>query len=172
MAELGNTCLIHCEDSVGPLTNFTEVSFERFLECRKKWIQLDGRQKDIALRTTQIISIEEEYRYENFKELAFRRKCYSAFTNTTLLHRAEERRKKAEKEIKSPLTSVDQGSSDPIPKKVFPSSLAASTSATRSRNEHVLPPDCIVCKKKDLYYTDLVSQSFFAFISSVYCQFC
>ena len=153
-----NTCFIHCEDCVGPLTNFTEVSFQRFLECRKQWMRLDGRQRDIALNTTQIISIEEGDRYENFKELAFHRKCYSAFTNKTLLNRAEARHKKAEKKITSPLASVDRDSdnSDPIPKKVLRSSLEASTSATRSKKKHVLPPVCIVCKKKDLYYTDSV----------------
>ena len=97
-------------------------------------------------------------RYENFKELAFHRKCYSAFTNKTLLNRAEARHKKAEKKITSPLASVDRDSdnSDPIPKKVLRSSLEASTSATRSKKKHVLPPVCIVCKKKDLYYTDSV----------------
>lgn len=96
--------------------------------------------------------------YENFKELAFHRKCYSAFTNKTLLNRAEARRKKAEKEITSPLASVDRDSdnSDPIPKKVLRSSLEASTSATRSKKKHVLPPVCILCKKTDLYYTDSV----------------
>ena len=92
-----NTCFIHCEDCVGPLTNFTEVSFQRFLECRKQWMRLNGCQRDIALNTTQIISIEEGDRYENFNELAFHRKCYSAFTNKTLLNRAEARHKKAEK---------------------------------------------------------------------------
>ena len=97
---MANTCFIHCEDCVGPLTNFTEVSFQRFLECRKQWMRLDGRQRDIAISTTQIISIEEGDRYENFKELAFHRKCYSAFTNKTLLNRARQDTKKLKKRLR------------------------------------------------------------------------
>ena len=76
-----NKCFVHCEDFIGALTKFTEVSFKRFLQLRKQWLELDGRQNNIALHTARIISLEEEERHENFKELGIHRKCYSAFTN-------------------------------------------------------------------------------------------
>ena len=47
---------IHCEDAIGPLSNFTEVSFKRFIECRRQCLNLDGHKKDIALKTTRTIS--------------------------------------------------------------------------------------------------------------------
>ncbi len=51
---------------------------------------LDGPQKDAALQTTCVVSIEEEDDYERFDELSFHRKCYSSFTNKTLLNRAKQ----------------------------------------------------------------------------------
>ena len=53
------SCLIHCENDDGSLTNCTSTSFKRFLECRRQWLQLDGRQRDVALTTTRVIPIDE-----------------------------------------------------------------------------------------------------------------
>ena len=69
------SCFIHCEDAIGPLSNFTEVSFKRFIECRRQWLNLDGRQKEIALKTTRTICVEEENSYDNYAQLCFHRKC-------------------------------------------------------------------------------------------------
>ena len=117
--------------------------------------------RDVAVRTTQTISFEDEDHYENFNQLAFHRKCYSTFTNKTILNRAESRRKKSERQFE---TSQDEGvsseTSEPIPRKVLRSSLASpstSTCTTVTKSKHVLPPVCIICKKKNLYYNDTVS---------------
>ena len=156
MAERPGSCFIHCEDSSGALTNFTEVSFKRFLQCRRQWLSLEGCQRDVAVRTTQTICVEEEDSYENFNQLAFHRKCYSTFTNKTLLNRAESRRKKSKRQFEA---SQDEGvsseTSEPIPRKVLRSSFASpstsTSSTTVSKRKHVLPPVCIICKK-NLYY--------------------
>ena len=60
---MATKCLIHCVYSVGdaePLTNFSDLSFKRFLKFRKQWLGLDGLQKEAAVRTTEIIAIETE----------------------------------------------------------------------------------------------------------------
>jgi hypothetical protein len=85
---MANKCLIHCANNIGaaePLTNFSEVSFKRFLECRRQWLGLDDGAEDFA-------------------KYAYHRKCYSLFTNKALLNRAEIRCKKAE-EIQTPVAS-------------------------------------------------------------------
>ena len=158
------SCFIHCEDCSGPLSPFSEVSYKIFLECRKQWLQLDGRQRDAALKTTSIISLEDEDAYD-YEQLSFHRKCYSTFTNKTLLNRAEIRIKKAEAASKAErllATSSDESSnghgSVPLPKKVLHSKLASSSTSERSRrSEHVLPPVCIICDKEKSYYSDVVS---------------
>ena len=48
MASSSPDCLIHIDAESGPLTNFTEVSFKKFLDCRAVWLTLDGIQRDIA----------------------------------------------------------------------------------------------------------------------------
>ncbi len=120
---------------------------------------LGGPQKDAALQTTCVVSIEEEDDYERFDELSFHRKCYSSFTNKTLLNRAEARHKKVESKSKTSLTVVEEGesslSSEPVPKKVLRSSIQ-TTSTSASKSEHVLPAICIICKKEDLYCKDTV----------------
>ena len=158
---MANKCLIHCANNIGaaePLTNFSEVSFKRFLECRRQWLGLDGGAEDFA-------------------KYAYHRKCYSLFTNKALLNRAEIRCKKAEETQ----TLVDQGESsanadcaenEPIPKKVLRSNFNASTrsmSTAVSKSEHVLPPICIICKKEKVYHLDRVSLQLIVFISHIFC---
>ena len=48
MALLPSGSLIHLEGECGPLTNFTEVSYQTFLDCREIWLTLEGVQRNIA----------------------------------------------------------------------------------------------------------------------------
>ena len=54
MASSPPDCSIHIDGESGLLTNFTEVSFKKFLDCRAIWLTLDGIQRDIAEKTTKI----------------------------------------------------------------------------------------------------------------------
>ena len=157
---MATKCLLHCVYSVGdaePLTNFSDLSFKRFLEFRKQWLGLNGHQKEAAARTTEIIAIETEEVDDCYK-YAYHRKCYSSFSNIALVKRAEVRCKKA-KEAQDSSESSDSESEckNPIPKKRLRSSFNAPTSIAVSKNEHVLPPISIICKKEKAYYNDSVS---------------
>lgn len=169
-------CLIHCEECTGPLTRFTEVSFQRFLECKRQWLELDGCQKDVAIKSTQVVGLDEENAFD-FKELAFHRKCYSSFTNKTILNRAELRRKKAG--IKRAQTTGEAPHKDvesPIPKKILRSTTHTSTicsgATTSSRSEHVLPPICIICQKEKLFCFFILIRFVVAhpYLYTVHCQ--
>ena len=108
--------------------------------------------------------VEEENSYENYAQLCFHRKCYSAFTNKTIINRAEIRRKKAEQlEPKETCTKQEETSSETIPWKLLRSSSTQSSYWIKSKSEHILSPICIICQKEHSYYNDTVS-----FILSVY----
>lgn len=151
------SCFIHYEDAIGSLSNFTKVSFERFIECRRQWLNLDGRQNEVALKTTRTIGVEENS-YDNYAQFCFHRKCYSAFTNKTIINRAEIRRKKAEQlQPRDTCTKQEEASSGTIPRKFLGSSSTQSPYGIESKSEHVLPPICIICHKEHSYYNDTVS---------------
>lgn len=149
-----HSCLIHCENDDGSLTNFTSTSFKRFLECRRQWLQLDGRQKDVALTTTHVIPIEEQNNLGNFDNFFYHPRCYSTFTNKTLISRAQRRSEKAAKTSTETPTSVEQ--EGPTPGKIRLRSKSSSGQSVKSKSAHVLPPTCIICKKEYSYYTDSV----------------
>ena len=152
-------CLIHCEDDGGTLTNFTPTSFKRFLECRKQWLQLDGRQKDVALKTTNVIPIEElEDNLGSYERYFYHSSCYSAFANKTLIHRAQRRSEKSAKTSTDtePSTSVQQ--EGPSPEKIMLRSKSFTVERIKAKSQHVLPPTCVICKKEHSYYTDRVGK--------------
>ena len=67
MAAHGNvTCVCHvCEES-GEISPFTSISWQKFRECCEQWKKLDGKERDVALASTEIVKNEEskpEYGY-------------------------------------------------------------------------------------------------------------
>ena len=101
------SCLIHCENDDGLLTNFTSTSFKRFLKCRRQWLQLDGRQRDVALTKTHVLPIDEEESLEYFNNFFYQR-CYSTFTNKTFISRAQRHSEKAAETLTETPKSVEQ----------------------------------------------------------------
>ena len=55
MASSGS-CLIHFDGKKGPLTSFSKVSFQKFLDCRSIWLTLDGEYHDVAHRSLDFVS--------------------------------------------------------------------------------------------------------------------
>lgn len=49
------SCFVHFEGENGSLSCFTDISLEKFLECHKLWLELDGEQREIAHNTTKIV---------------------------------------------------------------------------------------------------------------------
>jgi predicted membrane chloride channel (bestrophin family) len=144
-------CLIHFRGEIGPITHFSEVSFEKFLKCRKIWLSLDGEQRNVANKTVDLVPDDDINKADNF---AYHRSCYSKFTNKTLILRAENRCRKNAGNDKDVSTSGVEG--EPCQPKILRSSLTQDANV-KPRNQHVLPPVCIICQKQKLYYTNQVS---------------
>ncbi len=92
-------CLIHLEGIEGPLTRFSRHSLSTFLRFRETWLNVDGKQTDIAAATLQKLSKEDcEKLIDNDEEdevpFFYHRKCYSRFTDKAKLQAAQTRKEK------------------------------------------------------------------------------
>ncbi len=156
------TCLIHFENEDGPLTCFTDTSFGKFLTSHEHWITLDGPQRDIAERTSDIVanirSLEKPVNI--IQNLHYHTKCYSRFTNITSIKRAQSRCSKQLATVEAEDSNVEETESHhfPPPKKVLRSD---NLNSFKSRNKNILPPVCLICQKQNTYITDQVSTCFF-----------
>ena len=96
-----DSCLIHFDGKKGPLTSFSAVSYQKYLDCRKIWLTLDGEERNVAQRSLQFVSESmkssavESFDYANF---SYHRGCYSAFTNSKMIKRAQVRCENIDKE--------------------------------------------------------------------------
>ena len=154
MASLPSGCLIHFEGESGSLTTFTEVSYRKFLDCREIWLSLDGVQRDIAEKTTQVAMDD----CSTFQYLAYHRGCYSKFTNKTLIQRAKDRvtRKQQVSE-----TTEQNNDVEAVPaRKVLRSMHPTPAGEAKQKCAHVLPAVCIICNKKTSYFTEQVGTKY------------
>ena len=157
------TCLVHFKDETGPLTCFTKTSFEKFLISQEQWIKLDGEHQKIAEKTSDVVRQvkSQDQPLPTIQNLYYHRKCYSKFTNVTLIKRAQSRCSKQSVKAETENEIIPQKTSHENsfpPKKLLRSD---QSSSFKSRNKHVLPPVCLICQKEDTYVTDQVSTSFF-----------
>ena len=71
------SCLIHFdgEGQNVPLTTFTKVSFNKFLECRSIWLTLDGIQREVAKKSLQFIceDVERNMNCADFENFSYHR---------------------------------------------------------------------------------------------------
>jgi hypothetical protein len=164
-----DSCLIHFDGKKGPLTSFSAVSYQKCLDCRRIWLTLDGEEHSVAQRIFQFVSDSMENSTVESIEYAnssYHRGCYSAFTNSRMIKRAQVRCQNMEKEGVPSSSGIDiideETESDETPpvKKMLRSTatLSSRTGAeAKSRNPHVLPCVCIICKSEKSYFTESVS---------------
>ena len=163
-----NSCLIHFDGKKGPLTSFSEVSFQKFFYCRSIWLTLDGEHRDVSRRSLAFVGknvknvTTDLFDYSNF---SYHRACYSALTNNSNIKRAQMRCQHKNKECEevdpslsvSEIDDTEQEEFQPA-KKMLRSSCSETTSSTvKSRNPYVLPHICIICKREKSYFTESVS---------------
>jgi hypothetical protein len=93
MSEVTSTssCLIHFKGEKRPLTCFTETSFRKVLTNHELWLTLDGAQREIADKTAHVLKNLQSFNCPSgmLKDIHYHRKCYSKFTNVTLIKRAQ-----------------------------------------------------------------------------------
>ena len=137
------------------------------MDCCSIWLTLDGK-NHIARRSLDLVSDNIQNVETGSIECAnfsYHRACYSAFTNTISIKHARLRCQKKNKEDKGSSSVADVGEKEleaQPAKKMLRSTLptfAAATTSTgiRSRNPHVFPHICIICKSEKLYFTESVS---------------
>lgn len=166
-----DTCLIHFVGKKGPLTTFSEVSFQKFLDCRRIWLMLDGEHLEVARKSLKLVSENvKNVKTDGFEygNLSYHRACYSALTNKDHIKRAQLRCQEKNKESEKVNLSSSVGESNENEtesregqpaKKLLRSTMSSITtgSAVRSRNPHVMPHLCIICKRENSYFTESVS---------------
>ena len=151
-------CLIHFKGKEGSLTAFSETSLSKFLNCHALWLSLDGKQREIAQKTSAIVnSIKSGDGPTCPSNLQYHRGCYSKFTNVGLIKRAQNRISKIES-TNDPEDDLNEPTPEELP--VSRKLLRSNTSVKcipSTRNQAILPPICIICEQEKSYITDWVS---------------
>lgn len=136
-----NACLIHFdgESQNVPLTTFTKVSFDNFLECRSTWLTLDGIQREVAKKSLQFVSedVERNMNGAEYDNFSYHSGCYSRFTNATDIKRAKMRCQKKSNEGE-PSSGIDVQDTlqleNPQPaKKILRSTISTSGEANQTK---------------------------------------
>lgn len=163
-------CIIHFDDqdATSSTIRFTRITFERFIERRNQWLSLDGDQQRIARKSLDFFPHDEEelVTTDGAPELFFYKDCYRKFTDKTKVERAMHRISKSRTKIQP--SATDQREEElqslgninrPLTRRSLssPANSGEQSSTVVSRNKHVLPEVCIICRKKDFYFTDPVS---------------
>ena len=162
----GNFCVIHFdgEGKGAPLTNFSEASFHKFLNCRSTWLNLDGVQRQVAKKSIEFISADSacDENHTDFREFSYHRGCYSRLTNATDIKRAQARCQKKcmagdHSSCQDVIADGENTFDDPPPVKKVLRSMATTDTSIKPRNPYVARPVCIICKSEKVYITESVS---------------
>lgn len=159
-------CFIHFsaiskDDEI--LITATGTSLCKIVECRSRWIVLDGEAREVSERSfeymnenegKQLICDEAAVR----SDLFYHRKCYQKLTNKRVIEMAEKRvgsKEKTSEKTNEPPRKSRRSSTETA------SSTASSSTSTsanvKTKSTGILPRICIICKRKELYYNDKVS---------------
>ena len=159
-----HSCLIHYSGTKGSLISFTEKRFETFFSCRKEWLKYNEISSNIANKSLDICPDGESVK--NCGRFSLHIKCYNAFTDISKIKRVEQKilaKENAKNESKKEF-SKEENSGSPKPKRCT-QSLSSSQTQPNSSNRNVLPPVCIICKRKNsfrdtvsLHGTPVISQ--------------
>lgn len=150
-------CLIHLQGVKEDINNFTEQTFNKFKNCRLKWLQLQGISSEIAHQSLKICANEEE----DCSKFFFHKYCYRQFTDVSKIKRAEVKQQKLGL-VSADVSRINQsevGAPSINPRKRTRSATLSSLVETPARNNEVLPNVCIICKKEKIYVNDKVGKS-------------
>ena len=155
------SCCVHfssidCKNET--LVQASDASVAAIIKFRKRWSLLDGEACVVARESQQNFSDAEA---EQRCDIWYHRKCYQKFTNKRTLEMAGRRLLKCEQSRKE--AEPPRKTRQTMPLGLVPSlsrssetSSTASRSGSSRRSASILPEVCIICKKKEHYYTDKV----------------
>lgn len=170
------SCLIHFEGKSGELCKLTTYTLVKIKEYCKKWVKLDGEQKEIAIKLVNVVrewpDIEPEVMPIGTGEIYYHKECYTRFCDKSKVARAEARISKTkgesyktEKKTKSD-QAVEQGEHfiQPMRSSTRIASMISGAATAERRTIHVMPELCIICKRKDAYIMDKVFNRFMLYM--------
>ena len=128
----------------------------KIVECRSRWIVLDGEAREVSERSFQYMNENEGKQLicdeaDIRSDLFYHHKCYQKLTNKRVIEMAEKRVGSKEKTLEK--TNEPQRKS----RQSIASSSTPSIAKVKTKNTGILPRICIICKKKELYYNNKVS---------------
>ncbi|XP_070548995.1 uncharacterized protein [Ptychodera flava] len=135
------------DEKKGPIYSFTDKSWAKLLQCTELWKDSDGLEQEVALQVSA----------ECRDQAGFHRVCYQRFTDKHQLAQAQKRKEKGTvrktlltSESSDPTEVDNDGQYQVSPKKRHLRSNPTSTaiSAAKRRSIHVLPPICILCRRR------------------------
>ena len=158
-------CFIHFNGKSGELCQLTAHTIDKISEYSEKWIHLDGEPNKIASNVSKRVKRwslgpDRETVREEIANVRFHKECYIRFCDKTKVARAERRIKKKTNTI----DAFTQGeTSTPVthrtlcaPVRISPRTLLSGDENIVRRNKHVLPEQCIICKRQESYKVDKV----------------
>ena len=161
-----SSCLIHFRGKTGDLCKLTCHTLVKIKEYCEKWINLDGEPKEIAEKIIDVVRSwpdnEPDVLPTEAADFRYHKECYVRFCDKNKVARSMKKKEKAPvrdvKEQSMSKTWSEKRCSSRIASFVCASaSTQPSTSTiTERRSIHVLPVQCIICKRKDAYIMDKV----------------
>ena len=160
-------CFIHFKGKSGEICKLTSHTIIKINEYCEKWLSLDGEQSQIAANVAEKVKrwsldTEGELR-EEIENVEYHKECYIRFCDKTKIERSEKRVKKIALNQGEASTFVPEPTDDDrsvleTVARVSPrTQLKSGKEKVPRRNKHILPEQCIICKKRDSYISEKVT---------------
>ena len=169
------SCFIHFQGKTGDLLKLTCHTLVKIKEYCLEWINLEGEPKEIAEKIIDVVRTwpdsESDVLPTEAVDFRYHKECYVRFCDKTKVARCIKKKEKASeqsvKEQRIPKSHSEKRSSTRLASIV--SASASTSSTTERRSIHVLPVQCIICKRKEAYVMDKVFYILFSNASILHC---
>ena len=161
------SCFIHFKKKSGELCKFIPHTISKVKEYCMQWLKLDGETNETAQRIANIVYDWPDHIHEILPQeivnLRYHKECYVRFCDKSKVARAEKRKTNTPVQKNSVVTLVPDEKSqveirpnESIRSSACIASIVESGVNAKRRSIHVMPEQCIICKRKDAYIMDKV----------------
>ena len=144
------SCFMHFGDICETVFPITKARLEKFIACRKRWVNLNCEQAEICRNSYECFSDETVLDYVlkgNFElDWPYHKTCYKRLCDEEKIRRAETKASLC-CEVENPQTVNIN-----INIKRRSTRLAEESPRNRARNDHVLPERCIICQRETPWF--------------------
>ena len=134
------SCFIHFKDVSQSLILISETRLKKLVWCRKRWAALDGEKADLCRMSCEVFADEECCQLT----CHVHERCYKRICDENKILKAEEKFKANAQSAAAAAAALTL--SDEAQKRTS-TRLQKQNEAVVARNEHVLPVQCIICRK-------------------------